>query len=106
MMSSAQERHAQYYLNHVTADSEDWPWIDREWVQITRAWNNVCTSRQLVLDYVGAMSDFMKAQGLWRELIQWHEKGLESVRELGKREAEGLLLNNIGVCHQTLGKHL
>jgi tetratricopeptide (TPR) repeat protein len=102
-------RHAQYYLDWVNADPDDWRRIEPELEQIRAAWNHLQTlevsetSRVFILDYVGAMCVFQQVRGLWREEIVWIERGLASARILGRRKGEGTLLNNIAWCYDSLG---
>ena len=105
-MSKAQDRYAQYYQAHAKHHPEDWQWFDLEWQQIRRAWESADENYDLVLDYLETMSDFMKARGLLRDLIQWEQKGAEFALARGQSEARALLLNNIALCHQELGEQL
>ena len=119
-LSDLRTSHAQYYLAFVNQDRKAWRRIEPELEQIRFAWKYIQTfevlrstpersevgetSRVSVLDYVWAMCAFLSIRGLWREEIDWIERGLESARARGQRQDEGALLNNIGMVYAALGE--
>lgn len=56
------------------------------------------------LDWVWALQIYQMRRGLWRDQIDWTEEGLEIARADGRREDEGILLNNIGAVYYSLGQ--
>jgi tetratricopeptide (TPR) repeat protein len=105
-MTQARQRHARFYLEYARANPEDWQWFDAEWLQIKRAWDNVCEDDALVLDYIETITDFMQIRGILQEVIEWTQRGLDAARVGKKEKTEALLLNTMGACYQKLGKHL
>lgn len=105
-MSKARERHAMFYVEYAKAHPGDWRWFETEWLQVSQAWKTACNLSDLALDYVDVMAELMKARGLWWDLIHWHQKAIDIVRQKKNREAEAQFLNNIGLCYQKVGDTL
>jgi len=86
-MTQARQRHARFYLEYARANPEDWQWFDAEWLQIKRAWDNVCEDDALVLDYIETITDFMQIRGILQEVIEWTQRGLDAAR-VGKEKKD------------------
>lgn len=68
-MTSAEERHARLYLR-VAQDSNGDPATLRRWLlSIRRAWQFAKDDDELTLEFVAAMQDFFRLQGMGREYV-------------------------------------
>ena len=88
MSKEAVIRHRNFYLNLVNEDRDAWQRIEAVIEQIKWALA-VCPEDEELLDFIWAIRTFQERRGLWRDNIEWAERGLELTRTKGWREAEG-----------------
>jgi tetratricopeptide (TPR) repeat protein len=101
---AAVARHCNYYLNLVNSDQRDWRGIERVYGQMKWAWRGV--EDKQMLDYVEAVRQFQQLRGLWRDYIEWAERGLLLARAKALRVEQGVLLGNIAMAYSSLGQPL
>lgn len=102
LTDDAVSRHRLYYLNLVNEDRENWRRIATMYGQIKWAWGQA--SLPHVLDFVWALRIYQERQGLWRDALEWAKRGLTCARATHNKEAEGTLLNNIGLIYYRRGQ--
>ena len=103
MDDAAVGRHRAYYLGLANEDRQDWRRIEEGYGQIKWGWQ-ATTDDEDRLEWVWALKGYQRLRGLWRDRLEWHEAGLAATRALGRRKAEGVMLNDIGIAYSDLGQ--
>jgi tetratricopeptide (TPR) repeat protein len=95
-------RHRDYYFSLIANQNLSPAKIRAMYEQGQHAWLSL-PSGPAVLDWIRAMHSYQAEEGLWRDVMEWAQRGLEIARQYGTRADEGALLANIGLAHHALG---
>ena len=100
---AAVARHRAYYLGLANQDRDNWRRIEEAYEQIKRGWQET-TEDEDRFRWVGALQEYQRLRGLWRDQLEWYEAGLAAARALEQRKDEGTMLSAIGGVYDDLGQ--
>ncbi|HEU0080074.1 MAG TPA: TIR domain-containing protein, partial [Longimicrobiaceae bacterium] len=103
MPAEAQHRHAEYYLDHVSAAGNDWRVIADFYGQIKWAFE-YSTDDSVSAYFIEALARYQRLRGLWADSLKWKERGLEAAERQNNQRAVAALLNSIGIVYDNLGQ--
>jgi tetratricopeptide (TPR) repeat protein len=107
LIADLRQRYAQFYLDLVNADRENWQHIEPEWLQISHAWewlSGIQGDESLTLEYIRALQQYQNLRGLWQIGIKWCERGLELTQAAGNQQDESTMLHNLAWYYDALGE--
>ena len=102
--TDAVERHRDYYLALVNADTDDYRRIEVAYDQIRHAWAEMSDEDDRIDGFLDALADYQDRRGLWVEREEWLNRGLRQDRARHYRHGEGITLNNLGNVYQVQGR--
>jgi tetratricopeptide (TPR) repeat protein len=97
------ERHAQFYLDVVKEDREDWQRIEGVYPQVRYAWQGLADDDARLLAFMWALRIHFNRRGMGPEQIAWAERALGCARAQHDEKTVATLLNNIGSVYSALG---
>ncbi|HEX2091579.1 MAG TPA: tetratricopeptide repeat protein, partial [Longimicrobiaceae bacterium] len=103
MPPNARERHARRYLDRVKVAGDDWRKIEEVYGQVKWAFESV-TDDDLSLRFANVLTRYQQLRGLWGDSLRWKKRGLEAAGRKQDRRTVGVLLNNIGSVHDSVGQ--
>ena len=103
MPAEARHRHAEFYVNHVSAAGSDWRQITSAYGQIKWAFESSEDDATL-FRFIRALARYQKLRGLWADSLRWKERGLKAAEKQQDRKKVAVHLNNIGLVYNRLGQ--
>ena len=113
---NARLRMTEYYLlsarmhrqNLLNLDDDQFEQIRRGWTMVSDEWQGLQPGRQakLIMGYLNIMDGFLERRGLWRELLSWNTRGLQTALASENWALVGGILNDIGLCLRHLGQYV
>jgi tetratricopeptide (TPR) repeat protein len=103
MSIEAQHRHTRHYLARASTAGGAWRDIEAVYGQIKWAFE-FATEDELVFRFMRALVQYQRLRGLWADLLNWHERGLEIAVGQKDHMTVATLLNNIGLMYENLGQ--
>ena len=101
---------AGYYLKQVRQHADlnqkvNLDWFDREWPNIYTAAKLAVEQEDYnsLIDFINSTSEYSTLRGLWKEREFLLHEALDGARFLNEKEAEGLILNDLGTIYKNLG---
>jgi tetratricopeptide (TPR) repeat protein len=103
-MTPAETRFVELYLSLARQAEQD-PHTLQRWIGcIERAWKLAQQSDRLVLEFIWAMEEFFRLQGLSHLYLEWATRGLLATERLNDVRARGVLLATAGWIMNEVGK--
>lgn len=103
-MSSAESRSAHAVLEVVRRMRRDHDTL-RHWIgPIERAWASARNNPRLAIEFVWALDDFFRLEGLSRQYVSWASVAVRAAQRLKDRKAQAMFLTNVGWIQSRLGE--
>lgn len=97
-------RYADYFQRF--AREKDWRAVEQAFAHAEKCWLWVqAQDTEQSVDYAFAVNSFLRIRGRRIEELEWLKAALRQASQLGQRESEATLLNNIDMVYSDLGRN-